>query len=394
MNRDTLELLRNPPRVIKYLPRHFRETSPMNHIANTMDNEFSKLSVEMISSYNNAAIHNADESTLEMYEFMYGVNAPYVETDIHVYFTGDTPPANVTGEKRFIPLNTPTENATESEYISKALSGDLTSSTIYLVDTDNVSGLVEYLNGTGMFNGLFATVSDTDYIIYLDDVNILGERRARLANRDSMKPPFTKRFLENKLNELLGEGNYNLTINYATSEIRVESTNSSQTWAEEVYITINNIKPASMVYINIPVDMNEIIIEEGINLSQFVYNYRLGTQWVLGRKPFVSFENLGEVKSMAINSFTPLAHNKTASFLITDVAKVRINGTQIISTFVSKQTVDNVGELVYAVPQGLVPAVNKVELLDSSNRVLSVSNFYVPIPDTTQIKHRFRVRNA
>ena len=254
---------------------------------------------------------------------------------------------------------------------------------------------IEFVNSSGIISGGFVFVDDNT-VVYFTDVDLFIERRARLANRVSTRPPFTRKFLVNKLNELLGEENYSLTIDYQNSVIQVESTNLSQSWAEEVYITINNIKPASMIYLNIPVDLNEVIVEEGVSLSQFIYNYRLGTQWVLGRKAFVSFEDLGEVKSMAINSFTPFAHNRTANFLVTQVAKVRLNGdnTKMITAFVSKQTENNIGEVVYEVPQGFVTAVSKVDLMDSANNILSTSNFYVPIPDTTQIKHRFRVRNV
>lgn len=400
MNKETKELIYNTPSIKNLQPHYFRNTSPIEDITASEDEEFSRLSLELMRIYRNNYLNTADEDTLGIYEFLYGVTPPYQNKDIYVFLGGeDTPPTIELpegAEIRYLPANLEVVKLSGSQMISKFISQTVEDNKLYLVENRDIDALVESVNKSAVVDGFVVRVYGTDYIAYLPDINVHGERRARIANRESTKPPFTKRFLVNKLNELLGEGNYTLMIDYPNSTIQIESTNPSQSWAEEVYITINNIKPASMVYLNIPVDSNEVIVEEGVSLSQYLYNYRLGTQWVLGKKAFTSFEDLGEVKSMAINSFTPLAHTKAADFLITQVAKVRLNGDddKMITTFISKNTVGGIGELVYEVPSGFVTAVNKVDLMDSANGILSTSNIYVPVPGTTQIKHRFRVRNV
>lgn len=459
MNKETKELIYNPPSIKNLQPHYFRNTSPIEDITASEDEEFSRLSLELMRIYRNNYLNTADEDTLGIYEFLYGVTPPYQNKDIYVFLgrnllknsgreisTGDyniakyplTEPivpgewytiqikgelgvvnssiesVKLTKGKTALPWTPSPEELPEGaeirdlpadlevvklsgpQMISKFISQTVEENKLYLVENRDIDALVESVNKSAVVDGFVVRVYGTDYIAYLPDINVHGERRARLANRESTKPPFTKRFLVNKLDELLGEGNYTLMIDYPNSTIQIESTNPSQSWAEEVYITINNIKPASMVYLNIPVDSNEVIVEEGVSLSQSLYNYRLGTQWVLGRKAFTSFEDLGEVKNMAINSFTPLAHTKAADFLVTQVAKVRLNGDndKMITTFISKNTVGGIGELVYEVPSGFVTAVNRVDLMDSTNGILSTSNIYVPVPGTTQIKHRFRVRNV
>ena len=400
MNKETKELVYNAPSIKNLQPHYFRNTSPIEDITASEDEEFSRLSLELMRIYRNSYLNTADENTLGIYEFLYGATPPYQNKDIYAFLGGEDPPPTIElpegAEIRYLPANLEVVKLSGSQMISKFISQTVEDNKLYLVENRDIDALVESVNKSAVVDGFVVRVYGTDYIAYLPDINVHGERRARLANRESTKPPFTKRFLVNKLNELLGEGNYTLMIDYPNSTIQIESTNPSQSWAEEVYITINNIKPASMVYLNIPVDSNEVIVEEGVNLSQYLYNYRLGTQWVLGKKPFTSFEDLGEVKSMAINSFTPLAHTKAADFLITQVAKVRLNGDddKMITTFISKNTVGGIGELVYEVPSGFVTAVNKVDLMDSANGILSTSNIYVPVPGTTQIKHRFRVRNV
>lgn len=400
MNKETKEIIYNPPSIKNLQPHYFRNTSPIEDITASEDEEFSRLSLELMRIYRNNYLNTADENTLGIYEFLYGVTPPYQNKDIYVFLGGENLPPTIElpegAEIRYLPANLEVVKLSGSQMISKFISQTVEDNKLYLVENKDIDALVESVNKSAVVDGFVVRVYGTDYIAYLPDINVHGERRARLANRESTKPPFTKRFLVNKLNELLGEGNYTLMIDYPNSTIQIESTNPSQSWAEEVYITINNIKPASMVYLNIPVDSNEVIVEEGVNLSQYLYNYRLGTQWVLGKKAFTSFEDLGEVKNMAINSFTPLAHTKAADFLVTQVAKVRLNGDddKMITTFISKSAVGGIGELVYEVPSGFVTAVNRVDLMDSTNGILSTSNFYVPVPGTTQIKHRFRVRNV
>jgi len=158
-----------------------------------------------------------------------------------------------------------------------------------------------------------------------------------------------------------------------------------------LYITINNVKPASMLYINRPVDISNLYVNESIHMSQYLYNYRLGTRWVLGRKPFLSFEDKGEVKSLAVKSITPAMHHKVAQFIIGATTKVRINGSHIITTFTSKTVDENEANIIYDVAFGSVDNVTKIELMDDENNVLSTTNLFIPVPDDTQIRHRIPV---
>ena len=257
-----------------------------------------------------------------------------------------------------------------------------------VVDVEFIDGI----NKSGLLDGILLFVYEGGgKVSYHKEIDIFTTRRERLLNRQSLNPPFTVKFIQNRLDEILGEGNYTLEIDYENSAIIVENTSTSQAWAEELYITINNVKPASMLYINRPVDISNLYVNESIHMSQYLYNYRLGTRWVLGRKPFLSFEDKGEVKSLAVKSITPAMHHKVAQFIIGATTKVRINGSHIITTFTSKTVDENEANIIYDVAFGSVDNVTKIELMDDENNVLSTTNLFIPVPDDTQIRHRIPV---
>lgn len=92
----------------------------------------------------------------------------------------------------------------------------------------------------------------------------LSFRRARLLNRISTRPPYTLGFLYQKLDELIGPGAWQVTMDYPNYTLYVESSAQDQQYATEVAYTIGHIKPAHIVYINRP------FLQEGLFLSETV----------------------------------------------------------------------------------------------------------------------------
>lgn len=278
------------------------------------------------------------------------------------------------------------------DFMDSIVTNSLIDLAVYEVEGGVDVKFIDGINKSGLLDGILLFVYEGDgKVSYHKEIDIFTTRRERLLNRQSLNPPFTVKFIQNRLDEILGEGNYTLEIDYENSAIIVENTSTSQAWAEELFITINNVKPASMLYINRPVDISNLYVNESIHMSQYLYNYRLGTRWVLGRKPFLSFEDKGEVKSLAVKSITPALHHKVAQFIIGATTKVRINGSHIITTFTSKTVDENEANIIYDVAFGSVDSVTKIELMDDENNVLSTTNLFIPIPDDTQIRHRIPV---
>ena len=278
------------------------------------------------------------------------------------------------------------------DFMDSIVTNSLIDLAVYEVEGGVDVEFIDRINKSGLLDGILLFVYEGGgRVSYHKEIDIFTTRRERLLNRQSLQPPFTVKFIKNRLDEILGERNYTLEIDYENSVIIVENTSTSQAWAEELFITINNVKPSSMLYINRPMDISNLYVNESIHMSQYLYNYRLGTRWVLGRKPFLSFEDKGEVKSLAVKSITPAMHHKVAQFIIGATTKVRINGSHIITTFTSKTVDENEANIIYDVAFGSVDNVTKIELMDDEDNVLSTTNLFIPIPDDTQIRHRIPV---
>lgn len=218
-------------------------------------------------------------------------------------------------------------------------------------------------------------------------------RRQRLINRLSTMPPFTIKFLRNKLNEILGEGKYNAYIDYSNYTLYVESAAENQVWFNEVMITMTNIKPANMVFINKPLISAALSLSEEISYGTVILNYALG-YWTLGHKPFASYESGGTIKLSNVSSLRSALFQNVAQFTASDVASVLINDTLAISEFSTKQATGDECIIEYSVSQGLVQEITSIKLLDASGNTLSYSVVYVPVAADVVLKHTIKVKEA
>lgn len=213
----------------------------------------------------------------------------------------------------------------------------------------------------------------------------LDFRRDRILNRMSTKPPFTIRTLQAKLDELIGPGNYNLIVDGANYTIIVESSASNQAYAIEVSYTINQLKPAHILYINKPYLKTGLIFNETISYSKTKYNYQLGA-WGLGLEPFA--ESSGEQVIKLPTTYTAKADflEDVATAIAGIVTKARLNGTVVISS-VTASASDDTCTVEYSVAPTDTALISKVELLDASDNVLTEASVYVPVTETITMKH-------
>lgn len=217
------------------------------------------------------------------------------------------------------------------------------------------------------------------------DTESLAFRRARALNRISTRPPFTLGFLYQKLDELIGPGAWTVTVDYPNYTIYIESSAENQQYATEVAYTINRIKPAHIVYVNTPYTRTGLLLSETIELSQRVYNYKLGA-WGLGVLPFAVEQSQGVIKMPTTPSIQAALLNDTANFVSGDIASARINGTIAISEL-NKSVEGSTLEVTYTVAQSQTEAITSAELLDAEGNVLTSSTVYVPVSGSTIMKH-------
>lgn len=232
---------------------------------------------------------------------------------------------------------------------------------------------------------IFAIVADPN-------TENLAFRRARLLNRMGIKPPFTRPFLYQKLDELIGPGQWTVEMDYADYTLYIECAADNQEWAIEIAYMLGRIKPAHIVYINRPYVADAIQLAEEVRLLRRRYNYRLGA-WGLGSLPFSQEEFAGVIKMASTPSITAGLLAGVAGFVADDVAAVVLNGT-IVITDLTKEQEANILTVSYAVTAAQTAAINSIALQDKEGNILTQATVYVPVTEQVMLKHNIAVNEG
>ncbi|WP_074438609.1 YmfQ family protein [Clostridioides difficile] len=125
----------------------------------------------------------------------------------------------------------------------------------------------------------------------------LEDRRFRIFSKYISKLPYSERFLRNWLDSIVGEGNYELTVNNATYNIHLESDARNQDWFNEVHSFVSNIKPCNMT-----LDYTRVLVSKDNGMY-------FGATTVTGHEITIypwspsDIETQGEIKIMSGNGF-------------------------------------------------------------------------------------------
>lgn len=223
----------------------------------------------------------------------------------------------------------------------------------------------------------------------------LNFRRQRILNRLAMNMPFTIKALKQKLDELIGKGNYNVFVNPDEFSLYVESKILNQVWFNETYITIHKMKPANIIFINKPFIDEKILANEEITLAQREYNYRLGSTWRLGTLPFKSLHQKGAIKLKENKSIQNYFINELKNFALSKIGYIKLNDIKVINEFITKNIVDGKLTLEYAVLKKFgLTEITKVEVYTSDDNLLTSINLYVPIIEDLEFKHVINIEEG
>lgn len=239
------------------------------------------------------------------------------------------------------------------------------------------------------------TVAQWEKIFYIVPnplTETLDFRRARLLVRISSRPPFTLRFLQEKLDQLIGKGKWKMTVDYPNYALYIESSAENQQYATEISYTINRIKPAHIIFLNKPYLSTGVMVAEQVSLAELVWRYKLGA-WGLGLHPFATTETKEVIVMPTQHSIETALLQETAAAIADRVAGVRING-EILITNISKEAQGNTATILYQVTKEQTAAVTRIELLDGEQNVLTDSPVYVPITEPAIFTHTIPVEEA
>lgn len=218
-------------------------------------------------------------------------------------------------------------------------------------------------------------------------------RRERILNRMSLQPPFTMRWLQNKLDGIIGVGKWNAYVDYANRTLYIESFVVNQQWFNELRITINRIKPCNLVFVNKPLIMADVVANETIVSATQHYNYILG-QWQLGQEPFATTDSEEVIKLPIVKSINPNLLADIASFSATDVVAVRLNGSVKLSNFTTKAGQGTTTIVEYEVKPAQASEITQIELLGTGDRVLTASAVYIPVTEAVICKHSINFKEG
>lgn len=243
-------------------------------------------------------------------------------------------------------------------------------------------------DGIYAYEQLFQIVADPE-------TETLEERRFRLLNRIQTLSYYTMIYLRQKLNSLFGENNYEVEMDYLNYTLYVKSNASNSFIYKESIATINKIKPANIVFINVPFIPTTIEVGEEIYQQKWWWNYILGGKWRVGQKPFISVQDLSKLKSEEVQSLTPLMLNKLKTFTGEEIKAVLINDTYKITTFVQKIIAGGYLRIQYNVENWeQIQLITNIKFLDEDDLILSNDPVYIPISSDTMIEHRINIREV
>lgn len=120
-------------------------------------------------------------------------------------------------------------------------------------------------------------------------VETLEFRRRRIVNRYSTKPPFTLRYLQQRLDQLVGPGLTIVSVDVQAFVLYVTANIQNANVFREVQYTIETVKPANLVYQQNTSISEAVGLEEHIAMKAIAWNYKFNGSWQLGQLPFASY---------------------------------------------------------------------------------------------------------
>lgn len=243
-------------------------------------------------------------------------------------------------------------------------------------------------DGIYAYEQLFQIVADPE-------TETLEERRFRLLNRIQTLSYYTMIYLRQKLDSLFGKNNYEVKMDYLNYTLYVKSNATNSFIYKESIATINKIKPANIVFINVPFIPTIIEVGEEIYQQKWWWNYILGGKWRVGQKPFISVQDLSKLKSEEVQSLTPLMLNKLKTFTGEEIQAVLINDTYKITSFVQKIITGGYLRIQYNIKNWKeIKLITNIKFLDGEDLILSNDSVYIPITLDTMIEHRINIREV
>lgn len=247
------------------------------------------------------------------------------------------------------------------------------------IATANLSGIEEY-------ERMYGIVADTI-------TESLEFRRARIIARLSAVPPYTMIFFRNRLDSIIGEGNYETYVDYNNHILFVNAVTADQAWYHELFVFVNQVKPASLIFSFSPRDEMEFRFNELISHAQRTYHYKLNGSWGIGLQSFASLGPMEVNKLPNIPSITDKFLQDHAQYSADSITQSLINNSLLITDITKTVSTEEPFETMisYTIPlDSGITEINNIKLQDSTGNNLTDIDVYVPVPDEVVLEHVIR----
>ncbi|MDQ0269927.1 putative phage tail protein [Cytobacillus purgationiresistens] len=119
-------------------------------------------------------------------------------------------------------------------------------------------------------------------------IESLDFRKMRILNRYQTKPPFTIRYLQQRLDFLVGKGRTTVEVDPVNFILTVIAAIDEAAVFKEVEYTVKTTIPANLYYQQQTALKDVIKLVENISKREITWNYKFDDTWKLGEKPFGS----------------------------------------------------------------------------------------------------------
>lgn len=206
-------------------------------------------------------------------------------------------------------------------------------------------------------------------------IETLEFRKERLLSRANSTLPYTTIWLRNYLNAVLGETNYELDVDYDDLIITLYGFLLDYSWSREVANTIRDIKPANIVFINIPT------IIENIEFQKW-WDENTWNSDIWNDENIWNEFNIIPKNELPNYTKLPEGHQNTQTIL-NELGNIRLNNETTINELgISVQSGTIYVE--FLVPED-IKLLTYVEVLDKKGVTLLYTSCYIDTPAGTKL---------
>lgn len=251
----------------------------------------------------------------------------------------------------------------------------------------------------------FSTASEKAIAEYEKMAGIIFEkgqdlkfRRERVESRFNTFPPFCIPFYCEKFDEIIGAGKWKAKLNKDRTVLILESTAKNQYWLQEIIVTINNTKPATLIFKDNPTLYDYLAVDEEISQKEIYYKYKLGA-WKLGQEPFGILGKRIETVRGGIETLTNNFLHNIADFCAKEIHHILINDSIVIegNDFRIKAAADNekVAIIEYLMRKNDLKEITNIKTVKETGEILTNSDVYVPfLLDDLILTHKITVKEV